>query len=291
MTTVYDVALVGSSGFLGSAISDGLEARGARVARFTRDAPVLHAGAVDERAASARTVVWAAAHVNPVLAVQRPDLVALERAEFAAAMGAFAALNRPPRLVFLSSGGTVYGPPDRAPFTERRVPHPVNAYGALKSALETQLHAIGLDAVALRVSNAYGPGQVPAPGQGVIAHWLSAALRREPITVYGDRVSTRDYVYIDDVVEAVVRVHELGGSFPPALNIGSGTPSTLNDVLAAVRAAVGADRLEVREEAQRETDTSHTWLDVSLARSALGWNANMGLAEGVASTWASLQTR
>jgi UDP-glucose 4-epimerase len=291
VTTVYDVAVVGSSGFLGAAIADGFEKRNARVARFTRDAPVLLSGAIDERAAGARTVVWAASHVNPVLAVARPELVAAERAEFLDAMSAFATLRTAPRVVFLSSGGTIYGPPDRAPYAEGRAPHPVNAYGALKSALEARLRSTGLEAVALRVSNAYGPGQVPAPGQGVIAHWLSAALRHEPITVYGDWVATRDYVFIDDVVEAVVRAHELSGGLPPALNIGSGAPSTLNDVLAAVRAAVGADRLEVRVEARRETDTSDTWLDVSLARSALGWNAKVALAEGVESAWAWLQTR
>ncbi len=291
MTPVYDVAVVGSSGFLGSAIATGLERRGASVVRFTPHVPVLRSGLIDDRAGSARTVVWAAARVNPMLAAERPDLVAAERAEFLQAMSVLTAVRRPPRVVFLSSGGTVYGPPECAPFSESTPPCPVNAYGALKGELEGELAQQGLDAVAVRISNAYGPGQVPAPGQGVIAHWLSAVLKREPMTVYGDRVSTRDYVFIDDIVEAVARIHAFPGAVPSTLNVGSGVASTLNEVLAAVKAAVGRDRLEIREEPRRGTDTSHTWLDVSLAKRELGWNAQVGLSEGVARAWAWLQTR
>jgi UDP-glucose 4-epimerase len=286
VTPVYDVAVVGSSGFLGSAIAAGLERRGESVARFDLDAPVFDSGTIDDRAASARTMVWAAARVNPILAVERPDLVAAERTDFVRAMSALAAVRRSPRVVFLSSGGTVYGPPDPAPYSELSLPRPVNAYGSLKNVMEVELRESGLEAVALRISNAYGPGQVPAPGQGVIAHWLAAALKGEPVTVYGDRVSTRDYIFIDDVVDAVARVHAFADALPSAINVGSGRPSTLDDVLAAVTAAVGIDGLEVREEPRRGTDTSHTWLDVSLAGTALGWSAEVGLEEGVARAWA-----
>lgn len=291
MTPVYDVAVVGSSGFLGSAIALGLEKRGATVARFTPESPVLKSGSIDERARDTRTLVWAAAHVNPILAVERADLVATERDEFARALGALAALRRPPRVLFLSSGGTVYGPPEQAPYSELAAPHPVNAYGALKRTMEEELEKSGLEAVTARVSNAYGPGQVPAPGQGVIAHWLSAARGREPITVYGDRVSTRDYVFIDDVVEAVARIHESADAVPAILNVGSGVASTLGEVLAAVGSAVGADRLDIREEPRRGSDTTHTWLDVTRARDELGWSAEVGLVEGVARAWAWVQTR
>jgi UDP-glucose 4-epimerase len=291
VTSVYDVAVAGSSGFLGTAIASGMEARGTSVARYTVENPILRDGAVDEGAARARTLVWAASRVNPVLAAERPDLAAAERDDLARALRALAALPQAPRIVFLSSGGTVYGPPGRAPFSESSATHPVNAYGALKRELERELFSSGLDAIAARISNAYGPGQIPAPGQGVIAHWLEAASRRAPITVFGDRVSTRDYVFIDDVVEAVARIHDHAQALPPVLNLGSGSPSTLDDVLAAVRAAVGGDGLDVREAPRRGTDTASTWLDVSLARDVLGWEAKVGLGEGVARAWASMQTR
>lgn len=291
MTPVYDAAVVGSSGFLGSAIATGLERRGATVARFTLESPLLSSGVFDERARGIRTLVWAAAHTNPILAAERADLVAAERDEFAGTLGALAALSRPPRVLFLSSGGTVYGPPERAPFSELADPHPLNAYGALKRAMEEDLENSGLEAVSVRVSNAYGPGQVPAPGQGVIAHWLSAALKREPITIYGDRVSTRDYVFIDDVVEAVVRIHASTDALPAILNVGSGVASTLTEVLAAVESAVGADRLEIREEPRRGSDTTHTWLDVTRARDELGWSAEVRLVEGVKRAWTWVQTR
>lgn len=291
MTAVYDVAVAGSSGFLGSAIAAGMEARGAAVARYTVERPLLLDGTVDDGAARARTLIWAASRVNPVVADGRPDLVVAERVDLADTLRALGALPNPPRVVFLSSGGTVYGPPDRAPFSEACVPHPVNAYGTLKWELERELLGTGLDVVVARISNAYGPGQVPAPGQGVIAHWLAAAARLAPITVFGDRVSTRDYVFIDDIVEAVARIHGSGAALPPVVNVGSGRPSTLDDVLSAVRAAVGADGLDIREAPQRATDTVSTWLDVSLARDVLGWEAKVGLDEGVARAWASMQTR
>lgn len=291
MTPVYDAAVVGSSGFLGSAIALGLERRGATVARFTLESPILKSGTVDVRAGGIRTLVWAAAHVNPILAAERTDLVAAERDDFVRTLGALAALSRPPRVLFLSSGGTVYGPPERAPYSELSAPHPVNAYGALKRAMEEDLEHSGLEAVSVRVSNAYGPGQVPAPGQGVIAHWLSAALNREPITVYGDRVSTRDYVFIDDIVEAVAQVHASAHAVPAILNVGSGVPSTLDEVLEAVGSAVGAERLEVREEPRRASDTTHSWLDVARAKNELGWSAQVRLVEGVARAWAWLRAR
>jgi UDP-glucose 4-epimerase len=268
-----------------------MEARGATVARYTAESPLLRGDVVDEGAARARTLVWAASRVNPVLAAERPDLVAAERADLADALRALAALPNPPRVVFLSSGGTVYGPPDRAPFSESCVAHPVNAYGTLKRELERELFHSGLDVVAARISNAYGPGQVPAPGQGVIAHWLAAASGRTPISVFGDRVSTRDYVFIDDIVEAVARIHDFPQALPPVLNVGSGSPSTLDDVLSAVAAAVGADGLDIREAPKRATDTASTWLEVSLARDVLGWEAKVGLDEGVARAWASMRTR
>ncbi|HEX7589835.1 MAG TPA: NAD-dependent epimerase/dehydratase family protein, partial [Demequinaceae bacterium] len=162
MTSVYDVAVAGSSGFLGSAIAAGMEARGATVARYTLENPMLQGGVVDDGAARARTLVWAASRVNPVLAAERPDLVRAETADLADALRALAALPSPPRVVFLSSGGTVYGPPDRAPFSESCATHPVNAYGSLKRGLERELLDSGLDVVAARISNAYGPGQIPA---------------------------------------------------------------------------------------------------------------------------------
>jgi UDP-glucose 4-epimerase len=157
--------------------------------------------------------------------------------------------------------------------------------------MEQDLENSGLEAVAVRVSNAYGPGQVPAPGQGVIAHWLSAALAGGPITVYGDRVSTRDYVFIDDIVEAMARIHASAAAVPAIVNVGSGVPSTLGEVLAAVGAAVGVDRVEVREAPRRGTDTTHNWLDVTRAREALDWSAEVPLVEGVVRAWAWFQAR
>ena len=281
---MYEVAVVGSSGFLGAAVINALEPAGCSAVGFTLDRPLFADGVLDGTASSVRTVVWCASRINPRLASERPALVERDRADLAEALAHFTSWERPPRVIAFSSGGTVYGPPAAPPYVEAMEPAPVNEYGAAKLNLERQLAASGLETVSLRVSNAFGPGQRPAPGQGVLAHWMEAVLSGGEVHLYGDASATRDYVYVDDIASAVLAAH-LADAPPSVVNIGTGVPTTLDRLLESLEFAVAPARFDTVRHPARATDTEHSTLDVTLAREALGWAPAVGLDAGVSRMW------
>lgn len=281
---MYEVAVVGAAGFLGGAVMDAFTAVGAKVLPYTLDRLLFQDGAMDPEARGVRTVVWCASRINPRLAAENPELVDLDRADLAEALAEFSSWETPPRVVTFSSGGTVYGPPAEPPYVEATEPAPVNAYGWAKLNLEEQLRESGLETVSLRIANAYGPGQRPAPGQGVLAHWMEAILKGEDVHLYGAADATRDYVYVDDIARAAVAAH--AAEAPPAVvNVGSGVATTLDDLLDALRPAVAPHEFGVVRHPPRDTDTLHSTLDITVAREHLAWEPQVSLAEGVAQQW------
>ncbi len=297
MSTVYDVAVVGSGGFLGSAVAAELTQRGAHVGGFTRGNPYVLDGTL---AAAANTVVWAVRHVTP--ADPRRGGEAL--LELGGLIDAAQRADRVPHIVLLSSGGAVYGPPARAPFVEDSRPSPANEYGRVKFNEELLLADAGLEHTVLRISNPYGPAQAAGAlpqgrgvmgqgvmSQGVVGHWLAAVRAGEPITMFGDGSAVRDYVYIDDVAQAISTAAQLrpGG----IINVGSGEGTSLAQLLEVVRGAVAnpavAPReIEVVHQPARGVDPAAAWLNVTRAREVLGWRATTSLADGIARTWAAV---
>jgi len=281
---VYEAAVVGAAGFLGGALIQALSAADVPTAGFTLDRPLVREGVLDLDARGVRTVIWCASRINPRLAVEQPALIDADKRDLDQAMALFAEQASPPRIVTFSSGGTLYGPPSTPPFRESDEPHPVNAYGEAKLDIERLVASSGLESVALRVANAYGPGQRPAPGQGVLAHWIDAVLAGSEVHVYGDPDATRDYVYVDDIAAAALAVHGAGAP-PTTVNIGSGVPSTLEDVLAVLSPVVAPHVLRIVRHEARATDTAHSTLDITVAREALGWSPRVDLAQGVERMW------
>jgi UDP-glucose 4-epimerase len=281
------LAVVGAAGFLGSA----LVRRAARdqipCTAFTRRAPFLDPhGRPAAGLATAQTIYWLASSINPALAETQPERVVADRVTFTALLRAVVPLPHRPRVVVLSSGGTVYDPAVPPPYHEGSPIAPHGRYGEAKLDLE-QLTATELapgQGVALRVANAYGPGQPARGGQGVIAYWLRAVSLGDPITVIGDRNSTRDYVYIEDIVDALVAVHRFAGPLPATINVGSGQPTALGELAELVQKITGTARELVYRPA-RGFDVPHTWLDVSLAERLLGVRARTDLPTGLAATW------
>ncbi len=181
---------------------------------------------------------WLATRINPQIAEQQPDRVVEDL------LRAVQGLDPAPTVVLLSSGGTVSDPQGRAPYDEQAPTRPLSAYGAAKLALESLLaeRAPGRH-VTLRVANAYGPGQPVGSGQGIIAHWPRAARRGEPVRLFGDPATTRDYVNVEDISEALVAVAASTGPLPPVLNVGSGRPTTLQELAETVLDVVAAPPL------------------------------------------------
>lgn len=279
------VAVVGAGGFIGGALSRSFQTDGRAVARFTRDTPVLDPGGrLHDQLRDVSTVYWAAARINPALAAEHPELVDRDLADFSAFLDALHDASPGTRLVLLSSGGTVYGSASRPPHSESTLPEPANAYGRAKLRLEEVLHEHDVPSVVVRISNAYGPGQPAAPGQGVVGHWLRAVRDGRAVTVFGDLSTTRDYVYIDDVVQ-LLRILAESPEAPHLLNVGSGRPTTLATVVETIETVVSPRRIEVDLRDARSFDVPLSWLDVSLAQDSLGWRATTDLRDGVAGMW------
>lgn len=171
------IAVVGATGFIGRAVVDAAATQGLTTVAFTRGTPAVGGdGSLAPGIREVETVVWTAASINPALAETRPDLVAADDAALSGLLQALDDAGSTARVVFLSSGGTVYDVTEPAPFAEDSPCAPSGAYGRSKLAAERRVLARD-GSVVIRIANAYGPGQPVAPGQGVVAHWLAAVGR------------------------------------------------------------------------------------------------------------------
>jgi UDP-glucose 4-epimerase len=192
------------------------------------------------------------------------------------------------RVLFVSSGGTVYGPARVLPIPEEHPTEPDSAYGINKLAVEKYLrlahHLQGLEPVVLRPSVAYGPGQSPFRRQGAVAVFLHRVANGLPLTVYGDGSVSRDYFYVADLVEALVAAIQRPAAAPGLYNIGGPAEVSLTALIEAVERTVGR-AAELRFEPARPFDAPRIVLDTSRARSALGWAPRTGLDEGLDLTW------
>jgi UDP-glucose 4-epimerase len=189
------------------------------------------------------------------------------------------------KLVFASSGGSIYGSPARLPVSERFAVAPASPYAAGKAAGELYLGAwrqmYGLTFTSLALGNVYGPRQDPHGEAGVVAIFCGSMLAGEPTRVYGDGRQTRDYVYVDDVVDAFVRA--LSGGDGRRFNIGTGRQTTDIELHSLVAAACGAPDTPAHAPA-RIGDLRAIALDPTAARGGLGWTPFTPLPEGVART-------
>jgi UDP-glucose 4-epimerase len=188
------------------------------------------------------------------------------------------------RVVFASSA-SVYGDAGMIPVCEATPTDPRSPYALQKLASEiycrqyAELH--GLETVALRFFNVFGPRQDPSSEySGVIARFAEACRQGRAPVVYGDGKQTRDFVFVGDVVRASVRAAEVGGAAGAVLNVATGRPTTILDLLDAVRECTGT-RVEPRFESAREGDIRFSRADVSRAQEVLGFEAEVDLGAGM----------
>jgi UDP-glucose 4-epimerase len=195
------------------------------------------------------------------------------------------------RLVFAGSGGTVYGEPDHSalPVDERHPEGVSNPYGVAKRSAEDYLASFadldGLEPVSLRLGNVYGPRQDPHGEAGVVAIFCNRLLADEPVTVFGDGRQTRDYVYVEDVVDAFVAAGERPQAPGARLNIATGVETSVLELYAALREVAGFGD-EPTFAPPRPGELGRIALDCAEAERVLGWRATVDLREGLRRTWA-----
>lgn len=194
--------------------------------------------------------------------------------------------HRARKVIFVSSGGTVYGVPGEIPIKESHPTEPICSYGISKLTIEKYLHLYhllhGVEYRVLRLANPFGERQRVSAAQGAVAVFLHRALRNEPIEIWGDGSVTRDYFHVSDAVSALAKVLDYEGD-SRIFNIGSGVGRSLNDILAAIDSLLGTPVKRVYLPA-RAFDVPVNVLDVSKAAKLLGWTPQMSFAEGLSKT-------
>lgn len=301
------VVVTGAAGFIGSTLVLRLLAEGRRVVgldsfdpfypasykhanlREARRSPAFRlvtgdvrdtAAVADAIADGADAVVHLAALAGVRPSLERPAVYADVNVHGTAVVAEAAVRAGVPKLVFASSS-SVYGEREGGPFRESDpVDRPISPYAATKRAGELLLHSFhhahGLDVTCARIFTAYGPRQRP---DLAIRKFAERMLRGDSIPVFGDGTSVRDFTYVDDLVEGLVRALDRGRGYS-ILNFGAGRTVSVQDVIAALERALGC-KASIEWLPRQTGDVSRTWSDTSAARETLGWEPRIGLEEGI----------
>ena len=187
------------------------------------------------------------------------------------------------KIVFVSSGGTVYGVPQKIPISETHPTDPIVPYGITKLTIEKYLYLFhvlhGLDYTVLRLANPYGDGQRFNSSQGAIAVFLGKVLHGKPVEIWGDGSVVRDYIYIDDVIRALIAsIGDTSGE--RVFNIGSGKGKSLNDVLDAIEITTGKPAYR-NYLPGRGFDVPVNVLSIEKAGKFLSWTPKVSFTDGL----------
>jgi UDP-glucose 4-epimerase len=302
------VLVTGGAGFIGSHLVDALLAGAHRVAILDDlsggglgrvAAPLargaeLHVEDVRDGEAVARVltavrpsvVFHLAAQTSVCASVADPVLDARANGEGTLHVLEAARRARVGRVVFTSTGGAIYGEPRQVPTPESAPPRPLSPYGQSKAAAEGYLALYGrlhgLSTVSLRLANVYGPGQEARAGGAVVALFAERLRAGLPLEVHGDGGQTRDWVFVGDVVDALLAAAASPARGP--VNVGSGRETS---VLALARqlCALGGGEGEIVFGAARQGEPRRSCLAVRRAAGLLGWRARTPLARGLRLAW------
>ena len=190
------------------------------------------------------------------------------------------------KVVFLSSGGTVYGKESKCPLNEKTPTNPITSYGIQKISIEKLLYLYnymyGLDYRIIRLTNPYGPYQRPNGVLGAVTTFTYKALKNETINVYGDGSVIRDFIYIDDAVRGIQNIVD-GNDRHHTFNLGCGYGTSIKQVLETIEKALDI-RLNVKYTEARKVDVPVNYLDIGRYESAYGRLNPVSLEEGVKKT-------
>lgn len=299
------ILVTGGAGFIASHVVDALVAQGHEVS------------VVDDLSMGKREQVHPSARfylvdirdrraLEEVFRAERPDLVnhhaaqgnlrrSMSEPSFDASVNILGSLNLIElsiacgvrKLVYISSGGAVYGEPQRLPVDECHPINPLSAYGVSKYTVERYLEVLrdgsGLNSTILRYANVYGPRQDAAGEAGVVAIFSRQMLTGQRPTIFGDGTKTRDYVHVGDIVRANLLVMEESRAAGRVYNLGAGCEVSDRQIFELVRRAVGAT-VEPILAAKRPGEIDRICLDASRAKAELGWAPSTPLEEGITRT-------
>jgi UDP-glucose 4-epimerase len=297
--------IIGGTGFIGSHLVNLLLARNRRLTVIGRNPaptralpPGVHylAGdygdnyflrgalqGVDEVVSLAYTTVPKSSFEDPVHDILSNLPAAVKLFEMAAELAV-------EKLVFVSSGGTVYGKAQTLPIAEDHSTNPISAYGITKLAIEKyalMFHELkGLPVVCVRPANAYGEGQRAFTGQGFVATAIAAILERQEVVLFGEAGTIRDYIHVTDVANAIAAALE-SGTPGECYNIGSGVGRSNKDILDALCPLAKSAGLEMKitTMSSRRFDVPANILDCRKLRKLSGWEASVSFEEGIKDTW------
>lgn len=302
------VLLTGGAGFIGSHISDALIDAGREVVVID-NLSTGKAEFVNPKATFYELDVTDP-HVEEVFQRHRPQIVNHHAAQkdvnksvqdpvFDAQVNILGTLNLLEncvrqgvgRFIFASSGGTVYGEPQRLPVSEDHRERPLSPYGVSKLTVEHYLRFYqkvhGISSVSLRYSNVYGPRQDPLGEAGVVAIFALRLLEGKPTVIYGDGEQARDFLYVADAAAANLAAERLTSAAAEVVNVGTGLGTSINHLLKRLTDALGLEFCPVYEKA-REGEIRTICLDAQRANSLLGWAPTTSLDEGIRKTIESL---
>ncbi len=301
-----EILLVGGSGFLGTAIAKGLSCREWQVGIFDRLPP-------REPRKNIETFIGDSSDTSLLrqALAKYPRVVYLAQSTAVAPaadrlMSSFTGnlevflkvLDEATRagvreFTLFSSGGAVYGEPEHLPVKEDDRKHPLSPYGVLKMTMEHYLAMVaaseGFRYLCLRPSNPYGPGQNFEGAQGLVAVSMARIARGLPVSILGEGGAIKDYIYIDDFVDAVIRLLNASDA-SGAFNIGSAQGRSVREVIDLVAKAVNKEAIVERKPMQ-PGDVQRIVLDIAKIRSLTGWQPTTPFEEGLVETWRWMSPR
>jgi len=303
------ILVTGGAGFIGSHTTDGLVAAGHSVAVLDN----LSAGKREQVNPGARLYqadLREAERVTEIIAKERPEVIFHLAAQMDVRRSVAdpvydaqvnlvgmlnlmeaARVNGLRRVVFSSTGGAIYGEQERYPCDEDHPTRPVSPYGVAKLATERYLFfykvEYGIDYVALRYANVYGPRQDPHGEAGVVAIFCGRMLEGKPVTIFGRGEQTRDYVFVGDVVRANVAALEAGVT--GAVNIGTGCETSVNQLFAELTGS--SYELKPVYAPARPGEQQRSVISPARAAVELNWRPQVALADGLSRTLAFFKQR
>lgn len=191
------------------------------------------------------------------------------------------------KIIYISSGGAVYGNPKIIPIPENHPKNPISSYGITKLTIEKYLalysHLTGIDYCIIRPSNPYGPRQNPFGKQGVVSVYLGKIYNNQSIEIWGNGLIYRDYIYIDDLIEAIYNA-SINNTKSKIFNVGSGESISLLEIVKKIKTILNVE-FNVKYLDKRDYDVSKVCLDITLATNQLNFIPRTSLDDGILNTW------